>query len=188
MLLGFLAAALFALPLALLVVHWRTFGLFLSPALDFARYIPVPALVPLSIIWIGVGESQKVAVLFVGTFFQLLVMTADAVRRVPLYHTESALTLGVPRRNLALSVLLPAASPQIYDACRVCIGLTWSYVMVAELVASERGIGYGIIRAQRFLQTDQIIVSVIALGLIGIAYDRIFVSTKALWFPWDDGK
>jgi len=144
--------------------------------------------VPLSIIWVGIGETQKVTVLFIGTFFQLLVMATDAARRVPSYHLESALTLGLSRSDLVLSVTLPAAGPQIYDACRVCVGLTWSYVLVAELVASERGIGYGIIRAQRFLQTDQIIVSMIVLGLVGLAYDRLFVVARPIWFPWDEGK
>jgi NitT/TauT family transport system permease protein len=154
---------------------------------DFGRYLPVAAFVPLTILWAGVGDLQKILVLTMGTFFQLLVLTADAVRRVPDSHIDAARTLGVHGRQLTTKVVIPAALPEIYDACRVCIGLTWSWLIVAEIVASERGIGYIVIRSQRFLQTGTILFTIAVMGLIGVAYDRAFTVTRGWLFPWFRG-
>jgi len=173
-----------ATPLGLLFSRSRLFDSLFSPVLDFGRYIPIPALVPLSILWVGIGESQKVLILFLGTFFQHFVLTMDAARRVAPEHIETALTLGASRTEILRFVILPASLPAIYDAARVSMSQAWSYVLVAELVASQNGIGYSIIRAERFLQTDQIIIAVLVLGLIGLGYDRLFTAGRRALFPW----
>jgi NitT/TauT family transport system permease protein len=160
-------------------------GRIVLPVLDFCRYIPVAALVPLSILWLGVEERQKIVILTAGTFFQALVLVVDAIKRVPTPYLEVGLTLGVSGNRLAGRVLFPAAWPAIFDACRVCAGLTWSYLLVAELVAAELGLGYQIIRAQRFLKTDQIFFIIGVLGLIGFCYDRALLKLRNYVVPWD---
>jgi NitT/TauT family transport system permease protein len=184
---GFCLGVFLATPLGLLLSRWRTMDALLSPVLDFGRYVPIPALVPLTILWVGIGESQKVLVLFLGTFFQHFVLTLNAARRVPPEHIETALTLGASKREVLISVILPASMPDIYDAARVSMSQAWSYVLVAELVASQNGIGYSILRAERFLQTDQIMVAVIILGLVGLAYDRLFTTGRHVFFRWAPG-
>jgi NitT/TauT family transport system permease protein len=141
-------------------------------------------LVPLSIIWAGVGDLQKVLVLLIGTFFHILVMVTDSIRRVPQLHVDSALTLGATPLRVVLRVLVPASLPQIFDACRVGVALTWSYLIVAELVASEVGLGALIIRGQRFLQTDRIFFTIFVLGLLGLLYDRAFTAFRPRLFAW----
>ena len=181
---GFSLAAILAVPLGILFGAYPKLEVLATPVTDFGRYLPVAALVPLLIIWAGVGDQQKILVLAIGTFFQILVMVTDAVRRVPLTHIDTALTLGCSRSRLPLRVLLPGSLPQIYDACRVGIGLTWSYLLLAEIVASENGLGYIIIRGQRFLRMDQIFFVVILLGLLGLLYDRAFTIPRRFLFPW----
>ncbi len=177
-------AAAVAIPLGILLGSVRHLERIASPITDFGRYIPVAALVPLLIIWAGVGDLQKILLLAIGAFFQMLVLVTDAVRRLPTMHVDSALTLGLNRRNVILRVVLPASLPQIYDACRVGIGLTWSYLLVAEIVASEKGLGYMLIRGQRFLQTDTIFFTIMVLGLLGLVYDRAFTLSRNKLFPW----
>jgi NitT/TauT family transport system permease protein len=181
---GFFLGAFLAIPLGLLLGSFSQLEGVASPVSDFGRYIPVPALVPLLIVWAGVGDLQKILLLTIGTFFQVLVLVTDAVRRVPIMHVDSALTLGISQTRAILRVLLPASLPQIYDACRVGIGLTWSYVLVAEIVASEEGLGYIIIRGQRYLQTDRIFFAIIVLGILGLLYDRAFTISRRRLFPW----
>jgi NitT/TauT family transport system permease protein len=181
---GFILAVLVAVPLGVLLGSYPRAESVASPVSNFARYIPVAALVPLLIVWAGVGDLQKILLLAIGTTFQVLVMVSDAINRVPIMHLDSALTLGVSQRRVMLTVLLPAAMPQIYDACRVGIGLTWSYLLLAEIVASENGLGYVIIRGQRFLETDTIFFVIIVLGVLGLVYDRAFTLTRKRLFPW----
>lgn len=181
---GFIIGAGVAIPIGLLLGSSPDLEGIASPVSDFGRYIPVPALVPLLIIWAGVGDLQKILLLSIGTFFQVLVLVTDAVRRVPLMHVDSALTLGTSQAHVVSRVILPASLPQIYDACRVGVGLTWSYLLVAEIVASENGLGYIIIRGQRFLQTDKIFFTIVVLGLLGLLYDRAFTISRRWLFPW----
>jgi NitT/TauT family transport system permease protein len=181
---GFLLSVATAVPLGVLLGAYPQLTGIAGPVSNFGRYLPVAALVPLLILWAGVGDQQKILVLYVGTFFQLLVLTTDAVRRVPLQHLDSAATLGANSWSMVVRVLVPAAMPQIYDACRVAVGLTWSYVLVAEIVASEHGLGASIIRSQRFLQTDRIVFTIIVLGLLGLFYDLCFTTPRNWLFPW----
>jgi NitT/TauT family transport system permease protein len=181
---GFILAASLAVPLGVFLGAFPRAGGFVAPVTDFGRYLPVPALVPLSIIWAGVGDLQKILVLLIGTFFHILVMVTDSIRRVPQLHVDSALTLGATPIRVVLRVLLPASLPQIFDACRVGVALTWSYLIVAELVASEVGLGALIIRAQRFLQTDRIFFTILVLGLLGLLYDRAFTALRPRLFAW----
>lgn len=182
---GWFLACLIAIPAGVFLARSTVMGRLILPVLDFCRYIPVAAIVPLSILWLGVEERQKIAVLIAGTFFQALVLVVDAIKRVPSTYLEAGLTLGVADNALARRVLFPAAWPAIFDACRVCVGLTWSYLLVAELVAAELGLGYQIIRAQRFLKADQIFFVVGVLGLIGFCYDRALLKLRRYAVPWE---
>ncbi|MBI4472207.1 MAG: ABC transporter permease [Acidobacteria bacterium] len=183
-LLGFLSAALFAIPIGVFLGAFPRAAGFVAPITDFGRYLPIPALVPLSIIWAGVGDFQKILLLFIGTFFHILVMVTDSIRRVPQLHVDSAMTLGANPIRVVLGVLVPASLPQIFDACRVGVALTWSYLLVAELVASQAGLGALIIRSQRFLQTDRIFFTIFILGFLGLLYDRFFTILRPRIFAW----
>ena len=185
---GFVAAASLALPLGLLAGSFRVVSTFLEPITEFLRYIPVPALVPLAMVLAGIGEEAKILLVFVGTFFQLLLMTADEVRRLDRRLIQASQSLGANRIEIVSRVLWPAARPGISNALRLCNGWAWSYVVVAELVAATEGLGFRVLRFYRFIQTPQIFVYLIALGLIGLLFDWAFRAMHRRAFRWAPGR
>lgn len=181
---GFLAAALLAVPLGILAGSFRLCSALLEPVSEFLRYIPVPALVPLVLIVLGIEEGAKVSLVFLGTFFQLLLMTADEVRQVPLSLVQVSQSMGATRLEVVTRVLTPAALPGISHALRICNGWAWSYVVVAELLAATEGLGFRILRFYRFIQTPNIYVYLLVFGLIGLSLDGLFRRLHARLFRW----
>lgn len=181
---GFLLAAVIGVPLGLLCGTFRPIEAYVEPVNDFFRYMPTPAFIPLVMIWIGIGEGAKIAVIFLGTFFQIVLMVADDVRRVPTPQIEAGMTMGASRWEMLRLIILPSAMPAIADTLRVTLGWAWTYLVVAELVASSSGLGFQIMRAQRFLQTDKIFMGILIIGLLGIAFDQIARFAHRRLYPW----
>ena len=181
---GFLLSALIALPLGLLIGTFRAVQALLEPLTDFIRYMPAVAFIPLVMLWVGIDESSKVAIIFIGTFFQMVLMVAEDVRRVPLPQIEAAQTMGAGKLELIEKVILPSAKPALVDTLRVTMGWAWTYLVVAELVAAGSGLGYAILKAQRFLQTDKIFAGIILIGAIGLLTDQAFRWAHRRAFPW----
>lgn len=181
---GWAISALLALPLGLLIGTYRTVQALLEPLTDFIRYMPAVAFIPLVMLWIGIGEGAKIAIIFIGTFFQMVLMMAEDVRRVPMTQIEAAQTMGATRAEIIEMVIIPSAKPALLDTLRITMGWAWTYLVVAELVAANSGLGYAIIKAQRFLQTDKIFAGIILIGLIGLAMDQMFRLVHRLAFPW----
>jgi len=155
---GFLAAAVIGVPLGLVMGTFRAAEAFTEPVVGFIRYMPASAFIPLFILWLGIGDVEKIAIIFVGSFFQLVLMVAVVAKNVQKDMLETAYTLGANRFQVIRKVLLPASLPGIVDTLRIIVGWAWTYIIVAELVASASGIGYMIISAQRMLRTGNIIL------------------------------
>src|SRR5690242_6935601 len=181
---GFVAAALIALPLGVAMGAYKPVEAFFEPFVSFARYLPASAFIPLLILWVGIGEAQKLAVIFIGSVFQLTLMVAVIVGSVRLDLVEAAYTLGAERDGIVLRVLLPAAAPQIFEALRLVLGWAWTYVIVAELIGASSGIGHMIMDAQRLLDTGQMIFGIFVIGLIGLISDFMFKTLNERLFPW----
>ncbi len=181
---GFLVSATLALPIALMIGTFRPVQAVLEPLTDFIRYMPAVAFIPLVMLWVGIEESSKIAIIFIGTFFQMVLMMAEDVRRVPLAQIEAAQTLGARKGETIKLVIFQAAKPALLDTLRVTMGWAWTYLVVAELVAANSGLGYSILKAQRFLQTDKIFVGIILIGLIGLVMDQLFRLAHRKAFPW----
>lgn len=181
---AFMTAALIAVPLGLFIGTFRPVQAFFEPLVEFARYMPAVAFVPLILLWVGIGEGAKITVIWIGTFFQMVLMVSDDVRRVPMTQVEAAQTLGADRRELLTLVVLRSALPGIVDTLRVTLGWAWTYLVVAELVAANSGLGYAILKAQRFLQTDKIFVGILLIGLLGLVMDQAFRLLHRRAFPW----
>jgi NitT/TauT family transport system permease protein len=181
---GWGLSLLIALPLGLLIGTYKPVQAFLEPLTDFVRYMPAVAFIPLVMLWIGIDEPSKIAIIFIGTFFQMVLMMAEDVRRVPLAQIEGAQTLGASRGEIIQLVLLPSAKPALVDTMRVTMGWAWTYLVVAELVAANSGLGYSILKAQRFLQTDKIFAGIIIIGLLGLIIDQMFRLWHRKAFPW----
>lgn len=181
---GFLLAVLLAVPLGVLSGAYRSVAAFIEPVNDFFRYMPTPAFIPLVMIWVGIGEMSKITIIFLGTFFQMMVMISDNVRQVPMMQIEAAQTMGARPREVIRHVLLPAALPGMTDTLRVTMGWAWTYLVVAELVASSSGLGFQIMRAQRFFQTDKIFMGILIIGLLGILLDQAARLAQRRLMPW----
>src|SRR5215213_1811799 len=170
---AFLASAVIAIPLGILMSSYRAVGAATEPVIDFVRYLPVPALVPLTLIWLGIGEGSKIALLWIGTFFQLVLLVADDARRVPKEFIETGRTLGAGDRPLMTDVLVPAMLPNMVDSLRITLGWCWTYLIVAEIVASNSGIGYELWTARRYGQTPEVFAGILTIGVIGLVTDQI---------------
>jgi NitT/TauT family transport system permease protein len=181
---GWALSALLALPLGLLIGTFRVVQALLEPLTDFVRYMPAVAFIPLVMLWVGIDEGAKIAIIFIGTFFQMVLMVAEDVRRVPMAQIEVAQTLGARRGEIIEEVIIPSAKPGLLDTLRITMGWAWTYLVVAELVAANSGLGYAIVKAQRFLQTDKIFAGIILIGLIGLAMDQAFRVLHRLAFPY----
>ncbi|HKA81512.1 MAG TPA: ABC transporter permease [Xanthobacteraceae bacterium] len=181
---GFVLAALIAVPLGILMGAYKPIEAFLEPFVSFARYLPASAFIPLLILWAGIGEMQKLLVIFIGSFFQLVLMVAVAVAGVRRDLVEAALTLGARDRGILARVLIPAAAPDIAEILRLVLGWAWTYVIVAELIGSSSGIGHMIIDSQALLATGQIIFGIIVIGVIGLISDFLFKWANRRLFPW----
>lgn len=181
---GFCVAALVAVPLGVLVGTYAPVRAFLEPLTEFTRYLPAVAFIPLIMLWVGIEESAKVAVIWVGVFFQMLLLVAADVARVPDAPIEAARTMGANNEEIIKYVLIPAARPAILTTLRGAMCLAWTYLVVAELVAANSGLGYAILKAQRFLQTDKIFAGILLIGLVGLLTDQAFRWLHKRCFPW----
>jgi len=181
---GFALSAALALPLGLLIGAFRPVEALLEPLTDFIRYMPAVAFIPLVMLWLGIGESAKISIIFIGTFFQMVLMVADNVRLVPMAQIEAALTMGATRYEMMRLVLAQSARPAILDTLRITMGWAWTYLVVAELVAANSGLGYAILKAQRYLKTDTIFAGIILIGVIGLLMDQGFRWLHRRLYPW----
>ena len=181
---GFVLAALCAVPLGIAMGAYKPIEAFFEPFVSFARYLPASAFIPLLILWAGIGEMQKLLVIFIGSFFQLVLMVAMAVGSTRRDLVEAAYTLGASARGVVRRVLLPSAAPAIAETLRLVLGWAWTYVIVAELIGASSGIGHMITDSQALLNTGQIIFGIIVIGVIGLISDFAFKWANQRLFPW----
>ncbi|KAB7704236.1 ABC transporter permease subunit [Bacillus aerolatus] len=185
---GFTIAVIIGLPLGILMGTFKVVEAFFEPVISSIRYMPASAFIPLFILWIGVGELEKITIIFVGTFFSLVLMTAVEVANVRRELLEAAYTLGRSNFGVLRSVILPASIPGIMEIIRLILGWAWSYIIVAELVASSSGIGSLILESQRMLKTGNIIFGILTIGVLGLLSDLILKVSIRKMFPWHYGR
>jgi NitT/TauT family transport system permease protein len=181
---GFVIAAVIAVPLGVAMGAYKPVEAFFEPFISFARYLPASAFIPLLILWAGIGEAQKLAVIFIGSFFSLVLMISVTVGNTRRDLVEASYTLGVKDTSLIRRVLVPGAAPEIAEQLRMVLGWAWTYVIVAELIGASSGIGHMITDSQALLATDQIIFGIIVIGLIGLVSDLFFKWVNRRLYPW----
>jgi NitT/TauT family transport system permease protein len=181
---GFIIASMFAVPLGILMGSFKIVEAALEPVTNFVRYLPVSALIPLLILWVGIDIEEKISVIFIGTFFQQLILIADVSRGVSQDLLDVSYTLGANRRTVVARVLIPATLPGVMDTLRVTLGWAWTYLVVAELVAANKGLGYFILNSMRGLFTDQIFLGIMVIGLLGLITDQLFKLMRNWLLPW----
>ena len=181
---GFILAAVIAVPLGIAMGAYKPIEATFEPFISFARYLPASAFIPLLIMWVGIGEAQKLSIIFIGCFFQLTLMVMMIVSGARRDLVEAAYTLGSTDSSVIRRVLLPGAAPEIAEALRQVLGLGWTYVVVAELIGAASGIGHMIMDSQALMATDNIIAGIIIIGLVGLTSDMAFKKLNQKLFPW----
>ena len=181
---AFLLSVVIALPLGLISGQVPVVAQLVEPLCGFTRYLPVAALVPLCILWFGIDDAQKIAVITIGVVFQLVLLIAADSASVPKELIEAGRTFGLSRSQIILRIVLPCSMPAVWDHLRIAAGWAWSYLVLAELVAGNRGIGYFIIQSQRYLETDHVFAGIIFVGVLGLLTDYLFRFSASRLFQW----
>src|SRR3989338_7708050 len=183
-LVGFFVAVVLGVPLGILIGLNRRAEALIEPIVDFIRYTPIPAFIPLFILWFGIGELEKIIVISESVFFQLILMVANSVSLTPRDIIDSARTLGATHWHILTKVVYPYSKPRIFDDLRVSMGWAWAGLLIAEIVGSTSGIGFVIIQSQQLLQTGNVIGAIIIVGILGLTIDLIFKLLYKMFFPW----
>ncbi len=181
---GFLMAVVVAVPLGILAGNLRIFAAAVNPFMGFIRYMPVPAFIPLLVLYAGIDEAPKILLIFIGTVVQMTIMVGDVTRQVQADLIRAAMVLGANSREIFRKVIWRGSLPGIVDVLRINLGFAWTYLVVAELVAASEGMGFRILRSQRFMQTDTIFLYILLIGMLGILFDLAFRLMHQFAFPW----
>ncbi|MEL6489657.1 MAG: ABC transporter permease [Cyanobacteria bacterium J06555_13] len=185
---GFVLAALVGIPVGLAMGTFYSMDGLLGGFFRTVRYAPIAAFVPLIIIWTGLGEAPKIIIIFLGIVFYNATMISDAVKFIPDETLNVAYTLGATRRDLLFRVILPATLPNIVDTLKLNVAGAWNFLIISELIAAQKGLGFKIIYSQRFLQTDKVLFCILVILAIGLATDLFFKMIFWLCLPWAESK
>jgi NitT/TauT family transport system permease protein len=181
---GFGLAAAVGVPLGVLAGTWPRLDAFLAPLSVFGRNVPVSALVPLTLIWFGIGQGQKVMFIFVATVMFVFYDSARAIASVHERYVETALTLGAKSRQVVLKVLVPLALPEIFGSLRLLFGVAFGYIILAEMVNMENGVGALILVSQRRGPMEHVYLALAAITVVAFGLDRSLTALGRILFPW----
>lgn len=181
---AFLISVLVAFPIGIISGQNKIIQKLIQPIFGFTRYIPVASIVPLCILWFGIGDIQKIAVITIGVVFQLVLLLSYDSASVPKELIESGCAFGLNRYQIIKRIVIPYAMPAIWDHLRISAGWAWSYLVLSELVAGNNGIGYFIVESQRYLETDKVFAGIIFIGILGMGTDILFRIAAQRLFKW----
>jgi NitT/TauT family transport system permease protein len=181
---AFLLASAVALPLGVLMGAFEPVNRFFEPIVAPMRYMPISAFIPLLILWFGIYEKEKIAFLFLGVFVYLLPVVVAAIRAVPEELVQTSLTLGASKWQVIRTVLLPASLPEIFDSFRVMNAISWTYVILAEAVNPEHGLGYMVELARTHQKASWSFAGLLVIGGIGLLTDVLIRMISGLLFRW----
>ncbi len=182
---SFFAACLVAIPLGIVMGCFSRLRALINPTVSGWRYLPAASFIPLLLVWFGPTDAQKLALLFLGVIFFLIALILDATEAVQKELVEAAMTMGAKRREIIVNVVGRAALPSIIDAMRNMIAVGYTYLVIAEIVAAQDGIGAVMMRAGRFLKVDIIMAGILTIGILGVLTDILFRVTAYYLLPWN---
>ncbi len=184
-LISFSMAVLVALPLGLLMGTFASAEGFINPLVSPFRYLPAPSFVPLLLMWLGPGDPQKIALLILGVVWFLITLYMDNTKQVRMELIETAQTLGASPTMILLRVIFRSALPAFLDTTRQMLAVSWTYLVIAEIVAATDGIGAMMMRAKRFVRVDEIMAGILVIGLLGLVLDLLLRWLRWACFPYD---
>lgn len=181
---GYAIAAGSAIVLGILMGLSARFKRMTDLIIQILKPIPPISWIPLVILWFGIGEEGKVFLIFIGSFFTILVNVVDGIRRIDVKLIELSNAMVIPKLKYVFQVVIPYAAPNIFTGLRTGLGQSWMCVVAAELVASSTGLGYMIMYARQFGQTDVVIVGMLMIGIIGKIMDSILMAVEKAVIRW----
>ncbi|CAI3790286.1 Putative aliphatic sulfonates transport permease protein SsuC [Pseudomonas sp. MM227] len=177
-------AVLFAIPVGIAIGHNRIAQGILDPLIEFYRPIPPLAYLPLIVIWCGIGETSKVLLIYLAIFAPIAIATATGVRNVDPARLRAAQSLGATRAQLIRHVIIPSALPEILTGIRIGLGVGWSTLVAAELIAATSGLGFMVQSAAQFLVTDVVVLGILVIALIAFALEMGLRALQRRLVPW----
>jgi len=181
---GFTISSVFGVPLGILCGTFRFFSKLQEPFLEFFRYLPAPSFGALAVAVLGIYDAPKIAIIFLGTFFQQVLVVANTTRKLDIGLVEAAQTLGAGRLQLVWKVVVPGIVVDLYTDMRILLGWAWTYLIVAELVGTTSGITYFINQQARYRNYENVYAAIILIGLIGVTSDMVLARLATVFFPW----
>jgi ABC-type nitrate/sulfonate/bicarbonate transport system permease component len=181
---GFCAAAAVGIPVGFAIGLWSLFEETLDPVVEFLRPIPPPAWIPLGILWFGVGDAQNMFILSLGALFPIVLNTIAGVRGVDRTLVWGALTLGASRGQVIREIVVPAAFPLVMTGLRIGLGVAWTALVAAELMAARSGLGFLIQSARYAFVAERILAGMVAIGLLGLAMDSVMRAFERRFLGW----
>lgn len=181
---GFVLSSVIGVPLGILAGTYDFFARLFEPFIEFFRYLPAPAFGALAVAILGIYQAPKVAIIFIGTFFQQVLVISNTTRKLDPALLEAAQTLGAKNKALLFKVVVPGVLPDLYRDMRILLGWAWTYLIVAELIGTSSGITWFITQQARYKNFDNVFAAIMMIGIIGLTCDMLFALIGSRLFPW----
>jgi len=181
---GFLLSSIIGIPLGILAGTFDFFSRLFEPFIEFFRYLPAPAFGALAVAILGIYQAPKIAIIFIGTFFQQVLVVANTTRKIDPALLEAGQTLGATNRSIIFRIVIPGILPNLYRDTRILLGWAWTYLIVAELIGTSSGITWFITQQARYKNFDNVFAAIIMIGILGLATDLILAWIGRRLFPW----
>jgi NitT/TauT family transport system permease protein len=181
---GFITSAILGVPIGVLCGTFDSFAKLFEPFIDFIRYMPAPAFGALCVVLLGIEDGPKIAIIWIGTFFQMVLVVSNTTRQIDMALLEAAQTLGATPKRVLTHVIVPGILPNLYNDMRILIGWAWTYLIVAELIGASSGISWFINQQGKHFRFDNVYAGIIMIGIIGLASDQILALLRPRLFPW----
>lgn len=182
---GFFISSMIGVPLGILAGTYSVFSRLTEPFIEFFRYLPAPAFGALAVAILGIHEAPKIAIIFIGTFFQQVLIVANTTRKLDPSLLEAAMTLGAQRLSLLFRVVIPGIITHLYRDLRILLGWAWTYLIVAELIGTSSGITWFITQQARYKNFENVYAAIIIIGIIGLSTDLILAWLGRHIFAWE---
>jgi len=182
---GFFISSLVGVPLGILCGTYDFFSRLFEPFVEFFRYLPAPAFGALAVAVLGIHDAPKIAIIFIGTFFQQVLIVSNTTRKLDPSLLEAALTLGAKRLTLLFRVVVPGVITHLYKDLRILLGWAWTYLIVAELIGTSSGITWFITQQARYKNFENVYAAIMIIGIIGLTTDLLLARLGRRVFPWE---
>lgn len=186
--LGFLLSSVFGIPLGILAGTYDFFSRLFEPFIGFFRYLPAPAFGALAVAILGIYQQPKIAIIFIGTFFQQVLIVANTTRKLDPLLLEAGQTLGATNRTMLFRIVIPGILPDLYRDTRILLGWAWTYLIVAELIGTSSGITWFITQQARYKNFDNVFAAIIMIGILGLAIDLFLAWLGRRLFNWQNNQ